>query len=707
MVRNTGVQTLAIRTCVRYDVAMELTTVRTGLQEAYAVLSGSRGQGSLAGLTAGLAGLQELRNVIDACQVEALGQLSAIEVTEGEDGTLEEVHHRVGYQAMDAPELVAPCLGISVQAAGHRLGEALSLLTRTPDLAAEMAAGRLDGFRAGVVSGELDDAPVATAAAVVAELIARAEKAGGWLQTAGPLKRSTTAILARIDEAVLAARVTHEKSRRGLSRSVESSGLDRWEGFYPVEDARLAWEAIDVLARELFAAGEADSLIQARADAHMKLLLGQVTATIHLHPTIGVPGADDTAPTADHNADNSEPTPAAAEAAPAAAEAAPAADAGAAAPSAVRTGSVDELLARVSAAGKEVVGLGGFAGLAFAPVSAAWLAEQGAAGRVRVGELVHCHPALGAAYGFPATIPPATFAGTSKRRQRQRRQEWQQEPQQERGQERAGGTGPRVTAGVGGIEDRYRPSQRLRALVCLRDGTCRFPGCHIPAKACDLDHVQPWPGGATEAGNLIALCRHHHRIKQSPRWRVRLHDNGTVTWWYPDGRTLTTHPIDHLHHGQTLHTSTGRHTAAANTATAVAAANAATAVAAANAATAAAAAGDDGSGTRAVRKAGWAAPEQPYGIEQHSPLVEHYLRQLLDDGDTPGRAITPEQRARAARRNQAHHDATRHLRMAPTVTVAGYTFSTHHRDEITTPRGHTRPWIKLRWALASYDDPPI
>lgn len=700
MVRNTGVQTLAIRTCVRYDVAMELTTVRTGLQEAYAVLSGSRGQGSLAGLTAGLAGLQELRNVIDACQVEALGQLSAIEVTEGEDGTLEEVHHRVGYQAMDAPELVAPCLGISVQAAGHRLGEALSLLTRTPDLAAEMAAGRLDGFRAGVVSGELDDAPVATAAAVVAELIARAEKAGGWLQTAGPLKRSTTAILARIDEAVLAARVTHEKSRRGLSRSVESSGLDRWEGFYPVEDARLAWEAIDVLARELFAAGEADSLIQARADAHMKLLLQQVTATIHLHPTIGVPGADDTAPTADHNADNSEPTPAAA-------EAAPAADADAAAPAAVRTGSVDELLARVSAAGKEVVGLGGFAGLAFAPVSAAWLAEQVAAGRVRVGELVHCHPALGAAYGFPATIPPATFAGTSKRRQRQRRQERQQEPQQERGQERAGGTGPRVTAGVGGIEDRYRPSQRLRALVCLRDGTCRFPGCHIPAKACDLDHVQPWPGGATEAGNLIALCRHHHRIKQSPRWRVRLHDNGTVTWWYPDGRTLTTHPIDHLHHGQTLHTSTGRHTAAANTATAVAAANAATAVAAVNAGAAAAAAGDDGSGTRAVRKAGWAAPEQPYGIEQHSPLVEHYLRQLLDDGDTPGRAITPEQRARAARRNQAHHDATRHLRMAPTVTVAGYTFSTHHRDEITTPRGHTRPWIKLRWALASYDDPPI
>jgi len=39
-----------------------------------------------------------------------------------------------------------------------------------------------------------------------------------------------------------------------------------------------------------------------------------------------------------------------------------------------------------------------------------------------------------------------------------------------------------------------------------------------------------------------------------------------------------------------------------------------------NAGAAAAAAGDDGSGTRAVRKAGWAAPEQPYGIEQHSPL---------------------------------------------------------------------------------------
>lgn len=55
----------------------------------------------------------------------------------------------------------------------------------------------------------------------------------------------------------------------------------------------------------------------------------------------------------------------------------------------------------------------------------------------------------------------------------------------------------------------------LREAIRFRDGTCRAPGCQVPAENCDIDHQRPWrdPGGHTEASNLWALCRRHHRLK--------------------------------------------------------------------------------------------------------------------------------------------------------------------------------------------------
>ncbi|MGV0853925.1 HNH endonuclease signature motif containing protein, partial [Mycolicibacterium phlei] len=58
-------------------------------------------------------------------------------------------------------------------------------------------------------------------------------------------------------------------------------------------------------------------------------------------------------------------------------------------------------------------------------------------------------------------------------------------------------------------EPRYRPSDKLAWFVRARDLTCRFPGCSVPAHACDLDHAVPWPLGPTQASNLRCLCRHH------------------------------------------------------------------------------------------------------------------------------------------------------------------------------------------------------
>ena len=64
----------------------------------------------------------------------------------------------------------------------------------------------------------------------------------------------------------------------------------------------------------------------------------------------------------------------------------------------------------------------------------------------------------------------------------------------------------------------YQPPDLLREFVVLRDGTCRAPGCRHRAELCDTDHTTPHRlDGPTCDCNLQALCRHHHRLKHTPR----------------------------------------------------------------------------------------------------------------------------------------------------------------------------------------------
>lgn len=90
----------------------------------------------------------------------------------------------------------------------------------------------------------------------------------------------------------------------------------------------------------------------------------------------------------------------------------------------------------------------------------------------------------------------------------------------------------------------YVPTEAQVARVRGRDGTCRFPGCDVPAHRCDLDHIQsydhdnPQLGGPTDTQNLHCLCRKHHNLKTSRLWEVKAHADNTETWSSCDGQIV-------------------------------------------------------------------------------------------------------------------------------------------------------------------------
>jgi Domain of unknown function (DUF222) len=107
-----------------------------------------------------------------------------------------------------------------------------------------------------------------------------------------------------------------------------------------------------------------------------------------------------------------------------------------------------------------------------------------------------------------------------------------------------------IHPGNAGPEPRYAPSAALADFVRCRDLTCRFPGCHVSAFDCDIDHTIPYPIGPTQASNLKCLCRKNHLLKTfwggSDGWRDEQFPDGTVVWTAPDGQTYTTRPGSRL-----------------------------------------------------------------------------------------------------------------------------------------------------------------
>jgi len=85
-------------------------------------------------------------------------------------------------------------------------------------------------------------------------------------------------------------------------------------------------------------------------------------------------------------------------------------------------------------------------------------------------------------------------------------------------------------------------SNTLRKALKIRDGHCRWPGCERPASWCDGHHLVHWiHGGETNLGNLILLCRRHHRMVHEGGWQLIKSDRQivviapTITFGLPRG----------------------------------------------------------------------------------------------------------------------------------------------------------------------------
>lgn len=92
-------------------------------------------------------------------------------------------------------------------------------------------------------------------------------------------------------------------------------------------------------------------------------------------------------------------------------------------------------------------------------------------------------------------------------------------------------------------EDRYRPSQRLRDFVAVRDGVCAFRTCNQPGYRCEFEHIVPHlQGGKTCRCNGALACKRHNLCKIDTGWSYEWNPDGSFTWTTATGHAYVAHP---------------------------------------------------------------------------------------------------------------------------------------------------------------------
>ncbi len=93
----------------------------------------------------------------------------------------------------------------------------------------------------------------------------------------------------------------------------------------------------------------------------------------------------------------------------------------------------------------------------------------------------------------------------------------------------------------GGGPERPGVTLRMRRAVQGRDGTCRYPGCAIPATRTDAHHIHHWiDGGPTRLWNLLSLCEYHHNRHHDGEYDIRRTARGDLCFETHDGLLVGT-----------------------------------------------------------------------------------------------------------------------------------------------------------------------
>ena len=78
----------------------------------------------------------------------------------------------------------------------------------------------------------------------------------------------------------------------------------------------------------------------------------------------------------------------------------------------------------------------------------------------------------------------------------------------------------------------------IRRALHLRDRGCRFPGC-CETRFVDAHHIHHWgEGGETRLGNLVLLCRSHHRLIHEKGYEIVKDDNHDLIFLDPQCNAL-------------------------------------------------------------------------------------------------------------------------------------------------------------------------
>lgn len=87
-------------------------------------------------------------------------------------------------------------------------------------------------------------------------------------------------------------------------------------------------------------------------------------------------------------------------------------------------------------------------------------------------------------------------------------------------------------------------SRAQRRALRVRDGHCRYPGCHR-IRHLEAHHAQPWSmNGPTDLENVLLLCRYHHMLLHEGGYRLHRLDPQGNEWKFlrPNGSTATAIP---------------------------------------------------------------------------------------------------------------------------------------------------------------------